>query len=102
MPNTETPTPSPTSGPPFVTANYNARVRVGPDETYSFIDIFLEGQRGRVVGRYENPDYNPPTWWYIRRIGEGKDGWIWGGAVTLSGDASQVPVFQVSPTPDDE
>lgn len=100
-PETPTPSPSPTSGPPFVTADYNANVRSGPDESFSFVDVMLQGQRGEVLGRFENPDYNPPTWWLIRRVGEGKDGWVWSGAVTLSGNESVVQVLQLSPTPED-
>jgi len=95
----ETSTPEPTETPsiPIVTANYNAYVRNGPDEVYQNIDYLLAGQPAEVIGRFENN--NTGTWWYIRRIGEGKDGWIWGGAVTLSGYAGGVLVLEAPPTP---
>ena len=95
----ESPTPAmtvtPTPGQPVVTADYNAYVRPGPDESYGSLDFFLEGQRAFVVGRYES-EVNG-TWWYIRRIDEGKDGWVWSGAVTLTGDASGIPILEPPP-----
>ena len=95
----ETSTPEPTETPsvPIVTADYNSHVRSGPDEMYQNIDFLLTGQTAEVIGRFEND--NTGTWWYIRRIGEGKDGWIWSGAVTLSGNAGGVPVLEAPPTP---
>lgn len=98
-PPLESPTPTvtvtPTPAQPVVTANYNAYVRSGPDESYDSIDFFLEGQRAFVEGRNENGTNG--TWWYIRRIDEGKDGWVWSGAVTLSGDASGIPILEAPP-----
>ncbi|MCZ6529185.1 MAG: hypothetical protein O6949_02480, partial [Chloroflexi bacterium] len=39
-------------------------------------------------------------WWLIRRFGEaGRDGWVWSGAVTLSGNEAGVPVLEPPPTP---
>ena len=97
-PPTPTPEPTETLGPPIVTANYNAYIRNGPDEVYDHIDFFLEGQTADVVGQYENPISG--TWWYIQRIGEGRDGWVWSGAVTLTGFAGDVPILEPPPTPD--
>ncbi len=95
-PPLESPTPAmtatPTPGQPVVTADYNAYVRLGPDESYDSLDFFLEGQRAFVEGRYENETNG--TWWYIRRIDEGKDGWVWSGAVTLTGDAFGIPIWE--------
>jgi hypothetical protein len=99
MPPLESPTPTvtvtPTLSQPVVTADYNAYVRSGPDESYESIDFFLDGQRAFVEGRNENGTNG--TWWYIRRIDEGKDGWIWSGAVTLAGDVSGVPIIEAPP-----
>lgn len=94
---TDTPTATATPTTAVVTANYNAYVRAGPDVSFEWIDFLLQGQSAQVAGRYENPDSG--TWWYIRRLGEGKDGWIWSGAVTLSGDASAVPLMPLPATP---
>lgn len=94
---TSTPEPTETSSVPIVTADYNSHVRSGPDEMYQNIDFLLTGQTAEVIGRFEND--NTGTWWYIRRIGEGKNGWIWSGAVTLSGYAGGVPVLEAPPTP---
>jgi hypothetical protein len=92
-------TPAPTETPlsPKVRANYNANVRSGPDEIYPVIDFFLEGQEADVIGLNNHPTMG--TWWYIKRIGQGLNGWVWGGAVTLSGDASEIPYFETPPTP---
>ena len=96
IPPLESPTPTvtltPTPSEPVVTANYNAYVRSGPDESYGSIDFFLEGQRAFIVGRNENGTNG--TWWYIQRVDEGKDGWVWSGAVTLAGDASGVAILE--------
>ncbi|NIM92513.1 MAG: hypothetical protein GTO18_02200 [Anaerolineales bacterium] len=97
-PPIETATPEPTATPssPKVTANYNANVRAGPDESYEVIDIFFQGQEADVIGLYQHPTMG--IWWFIRRIGEGLNGWVWNGAVTLSGDASGVPAYELPPT----
>lgn len=94
----ETPTPTLTATPsvPMATANYNANVRRGPDESYEVIDFFLQGQQARIAGRYDNPVTG--TWWFLRREGQGLDGWVWGGAVTVSGDTSGVPFLTPPPT----
>ena len=86
----DTPTPVLTATPsiPLVTADYNAFVREGPDESYRNIDFFLEGQTAEVVGQYMNEETG--TWWYIRRIEGGKDGWVWSGAVTFAGNVGVV------------
>jgi hypothetical protein len=97
-PVTPTLEPTETLGPPVVTANYNVYVRDGPDEAYKHIDFFFEGQTADVIGRYEN--LVSGTWWYIRRIGEGKDGWVWSGAVTLTGFADSIPTLEPPPLPD--
>jgi hypothetical protein len=94
---TATPLPTETPASPIVRPNYNANVRSGPDEIYPVIDFFLEGQEADVIGINVHPTMG--TWWYIKRIGPGLNGWVWGGAVTLSGDASNVPYFEAPPTP---
>jgi uncharacterized protein YraI len=98
----ETATPEATTTPlsPVVVADYNANVRTGPDEIFPAIDVLLQGAQANVVGRYQN-EVNG-TWWSIRRIGGGLDGWVWGGAVTLSGDANLVPFLESPPTPEVE
>jgi hypothetical protein len=96
IPETDTPEPTPTPSKPVVRADYNANVRSGPDESYAVIDFFLQGQEADVIGQYQNPRMG--VWWYIKRIGEGLSGWVWGGAVTLSGDASNIPYLQPPPT----
>jgi len=98
---TGTPAASSTPTTPIVTADYNANVRSGPDESYPVIDVFLQGQTADVVARNNNLSSGTSggTWWLLRRIGGGIDGWVFSGAVTLSGDPSGVP-NQELPTPE--
>jgi hypothetical protein len=89
--------PTETLGPPIATAKYNAKVRNGPDEAYNQIDVFYEGQTADVIGRYNN--LVSGTWWYIQRAGDGKDGWVWDEAVTLTGYVDGVPLLEPPPSP---
>lgn len=96
----ESPTPSATAtGPsPVVTANYIANVRSGPGEAYPVIDLFLQGETAAAVGKYD--DVTSGRWWMIQRLGAGLNGWVWGGAVTFSGDENSVPFLEAPPTPE--
>ncbi|MBN2555160.1 MAG: SH3 domain-containing protein [Anaerolineales bacterium] len=96
---TDTPFPSltPTPSVPIVIADYNAYVRTGPDESFESIDFFLQGQTAEVIGRYENETTG--TWWSVRRIEAGRDGWVWSGAVTFAGDENVVPFIDPPPFP---
>jgi uncharacterized protein YraI len=79
-----------------VQARYNANVRRGPGENYEAIDVFYEGSSAEVLGRYDHPATG--VWWFIDRIGEGLNGWVWGGAVLFSGNPASVPYFEAPPT----
>jgi uncharacterized protein YgiM (DUF1202 family) len=94
---TATPTVTATPASATVTATYNANVRMGPGEEYPVIDFLLAGQQGEVLGRYDNSPIG--TWYYIKRVGVGLNGWVYSGAVTVGGDASKIPVLEAPPTP---
>lgn len=96
-PATATPVWTATPSVPVVHPVYNANVRSGPDESYGIIDFFLEGQEAEVIGRYDHPSMG--VWWYIKRIGQGLNGWVWNGAVILSGNPAGIPYFEAPPTP---
>jgi hypothetical protein len=96
-PMTDTPVVTDTPSSPMVTANYNAYIRTGPDEAFDYIDFLLEGKTADVLGRYEN--LSNGTWWYIQPTGDGLAGWIWGGAVTFTGNQAAVPQRESPPTP---
>jgi hypothetical protein len=98
-PPTATPTPTSTPNYPVVTAKYNVAVRGGPSEEYPVIDLFLQGQTAQVAGRLDDTPIG--TWWYIIRIGQGINGWVWGGATDLTGNVAGVPVLEAPPTPED-
>jgi len=96
-PISPTPAATATATSALATADYNANVRSGPGAFYDWIDFFLQGQTATVVGRYESEVDG--TWWSIQRIGEGRDGWVWGGAVTVTGDLTAVPYLVPPSTP---
>lgn len=97
-PPTDTPEPSPTGTPssPIVTANYNANIRRGPGEGYEGLDFLLGGAQAAVLGRYDNSPIG--TWWYIRPISGGREGWVWSGAVSFSGSDFGILVLTPAPT----
>lgn len=94
---TSTPAPTASSTSPIATAKYTVAVRAGPGEVYEQIDIFLQGQTADVYGQYTDPAIG--LWYYLHRIGAGKDGWVWSGAVDFSGNPAQVPPMDAPPTP---
>lgn len=91
-----TATPSST----YIVADYNSNVRFGPGEEYPIIDFLYAGDEADVEGRYDETELG--TWWFIRRRGQGLDGWIWSGAVTLYGDESGIPILEKPPVPTKE
>jgi SH3-like domain-containing protein len=97
----ETPISIPTSTPesPIATANQDANVRSGPSEEYPVIDLLFAGVSAEIDGRYENVLYDPSTWWRIHRVGEGKDGWVWTGVLSVSGNIDDVPILIPPPLP---
>ncbi len=94
---TSTPAPTASSTSPMATAKYTVAVRAGPGTVYEQIDIFVMGQAAEVYGQYTETANEP--WYYIHRIGAGKDGWVWSGAVDFSGNPAQVPPMGAPPTP---
>ncbi len=97
----DTPTSISTSTPeiPIVTANQDANVRSGPSEDYPVIDLLFVGISAEIDGRYENIYYDPSTWWRIHRVGEGKDGWVWTGVLSVSGNIDDVLILIPPPLP---
>ena len=99
VPETETPAPTATPNIALAEPLYNAYVRSGPGANYKEIDFFLIGQQAEVIGQFYNEESG--TWWYLQRIEQGRDGWIWEGAVTVFGDTSGIP-FLAAPPEDGE
>jgi hypothetical protein len=100
IPETATPSPTSTLEFPAAVASYNVSVRSGPGEDYPIVDLFLQGQSGEILGRFDDTDIG--TWWLVRRIGQGINGWVWSGATETTGDTNTVPVFEAPPTPEPE
>jgi len=95
--DTATPEPTATLASPRVVPKYNSNVRSGPGEEYPIIDFFFVDQEADVIALHIHETMG--TWWYIKRIGSGLNGWVWGGAVEFSGDASGIPLWEAPPTP---
>ena len=95
--DTATPEPTATLASPQVVPKYNANVRSGPGEEYPIIDFFFVDQEADVIALHIHETTG--TWWYIKRIGSGLNGWVWNGAVEFSGDASGIPLWDAPPTP---
>jgi hypothetical protein len=95
----DTATPADTSTPSstYVVANYNSNVRFGPGEEYPIIDFLYAGDEADVAGRYDETELG--TWWFIQRRGQGIDGWVWSGAVTLYGNEAGIPILEKPPIP---
>lgn len=82
------------------TADVTANVRTGPGSMYDWVDFLYQGESAEVVGRYESDEsVAGGTWWMIHRTGQGLDGWVWGGVVTVSGDTSGIPYLIPPPSP---
>jgi hypothetical protein len=92
-----TPESSATPTSALATADQTANVRTGPGTAFDWVDFLYQGQSAEIVGRYESDSEG--TWWFIHRVGQGLDGWVWGGVITTSGDLSGVPFLVSPPTP---
>lgn len=97
IPPTEQPSETPTPESPLIVAEYNANVRSGPGEVFPVIDFLLQGDEANAVGQFLNDSTG--TWYLLRRIGQGRDGWIWGGAVRVAGDPNLIAFVESPPTP---
>ena len=88
---------------PIATALFNAYVRTGPDDAHPYVDFILQGQTAEIIGQYNNftSETSAGTWWQIRRIGGGLDGWVYNGAVSVAGNTNLVPPIDLVPTPGD-
>ncbi len=96
---TVTPTGAPTAtvAVTLTIAYDGVRVRGGPGTDYPVIGAAQTGDVFDVTGRNAEG-----TWWQVCCLAGGRDGWVFGGLVTLSGDGEQVPVVEVPPPPASE
>jgi hypothetical protein len=80
--------------PPVARGLQNTNCRFGPSTTYSIESTLFEGQSAPIRGRNEDS-----TWWLIEDPLLTEGCWVWGDAVEVIGDISQVLVVQPRPTP---
>ncbi|MGQ9841001.1 MAG: SH3 domain-containing protein [Anaerolineae bacterium] len=89
---TPTPTPSPTPEFAELTARANANVRSGPGTDYPQIGQLRAGATYRITGRDEGGN-----WWQFSY--DGREGWVFGDLVTVSGNAQAIAIVQAAPPP---
>jgi hypothetical protein len=90
---TATPTPSPTPNvAELVVTAATMNVRSGPGTAYPQIGTLRQGATYRITGKNDQGD-----WWQISY--DGKEGWVSGGLVRVTGDTGVVQVAQVAPPP---
>jgi uncharacterized protein YgiM (DUF1202 family) len=93
--------PIPTNPPPTavpavkVTATKNANCRSGPGGNFDYLGVLNLGETANVLGK----NLSHGTWWKVTLASSGKECWVTGDAVTLSGDANTVPLLVSPPTP---
>lgn len=93
--STPTATPTATLSIPLGLLTQNTNCRSGPLAVYDLIRTFLLGDTVQIVGRNAEGDY----FFVTDPASPGKDCWLWGRYVEISGDMSQRPVFTPPPTP---
>jgi len=82
------------TAPAWLQANVNVNCRGGPGPEYDNLDTLFKNWSAPIYGR--NPE---STWWYVHRPSQQDFCWVWGGAVTILNDTSQVPVVVPPPPP---
>ena len=94
-PPTDVPPPAATATPssPQATFNVGVNVRRGPDTSFEPpIGSFAAGDTSEILA------VNPARTWYKVRYWNG-EGWVFGGLMSVSGDAANLPVDAGPPTP---
>lgn len=94
-PPTDAPPPAATATPssPQATFNVGVNVRRGPDTSFEPpIGSFAAGDTSEILA------VNPARTWYKVRYWNG-EGWVFGGLMSVSGDAANLPVDAGPPTP---
>ena len=93
---TETPTFTPTSAIPMISASVATNCRLGPSTLYAPpVGVLDVGVRAEVHGRNETS-----TWWYISNPGRpGQFCWVWGETTRIEGSTAGLPIITPPPLP---
>ncbi len=90
---TITKTPAPEQVAAFISSNTNCRV--GPQDVFELIHIFLKGDNVDLIGKNEDG-----TFWYVQdQDGENIQCWLWNKYATPEGLTENLPVFTPPPAP---
>lgn len=93
---TETPTLTPTSSIPIISASVATNCRSGPSILYSPpVGVLAVGVQAEVHGRND-----AGTWWYISNPSRtGQFCWVWGETTQVEGLTTSLPVITPPPLP---
>jgi uncharacterized protein YraI len=93
---TATSIPTSTLPPSVVaTAGINLNCRSGPSSNFDLIIVLNQGASGKVIGKNS---VNTPKWYQLE-LEDGKQCWVAGDSLTITGDVSGVPEKASPPTP---
>ena len=98
-PPTETLPPMPTVTPTEVPVvkiitTVNANCRYGPDKIFALVELLNAGTSATVIGQ----NTANGQWWKVRTA-SGKECWVFGDSVSVSGDTSIIAMLVSPPTP---
>ncbi len=96
IPPTEVPTLVPPTEVPAVkaTAIDNANCRFGPDKVFGLVELMNAGTSGLVIGQFNTNG----QWWKVR-LDSGKECWVFGTNVNVTGDTNSVAMLESPATP---
>ena len=87
--------PTPTEVPTVkATTNLNANCRLGPDKVFALVELLNSGTTALVIGQYTANG----QWWKVR-TDSGKECWVLGSNVSITGDTNLVAMLESPPTP---
>lgn len=89
------PTATPTEVPVVkVVANVNANCRFGPDKSFANDELLIAGTSAVVTGQVNTNG----QWWKVTTA-NGKECWVLGDNVSISGDTSTIALLEMPKTP---
>jgi hypothetical protein len=89
VPPTDTVIPSPVI--PQVSVSSETNCRTGPSKYYKFVGKAEAGTTFTVVGKH------PPTNYWIIRLADDRECWLWGQYATVEGDVNSLPEYSPPP-----
>ncbi len=85
---------TPTTTGVALQVSVDTNCRTGPGHPYDIVTIFRIGKTAEVIGRNA-----ASTYWVINNPTGSGHCWVWGKYANLTGPASDLPVWDIPPTP---